>query len=368
MKKRRDKSGLSPRRPLLLGFFICLFLILLGFTYSQEKNSDLTELTQEESSRLINQLIVDSDMNGNLLVSKRKQEIIRQAYGYSDEDEEIASLNTTIYPLASIQKTFTALLIAQLVEEGKLTYDSKLGDFRPDIPKSNNVTIRELLEHTSSYVMPETASEDVLEDEEEQVEYAKETTDYTGYHSFFYTNVNYTYLAAVIKKIEGSSYKESLQKRIIAPLGLENTYFWDDLPTTANVAEEIKGSNSLQKVYSLELMSTLLGAGNLYMSVDDLIKYQEAINDNKLVKQTTFDDLVKPKTNANYAGGYFLTGDNCLAVTGNISSNQLGSGGYVSLLYTNREQDIIIGWLGNSLPSNSLINIGKSIYQDIGKS
>ncbi|WEV60509.1 serine hydrolase [Streptococcaceae bacterium ESL0729] len=364
MLKGKQKNFKVLKKSLLIVPFLGL-LLLLAFTHDKERKSNLAELTPADSYHLINQLVEDSKIDGNLLVTKKDQKIIGQAYGYSDKDKTRPSDSDIIYPVASIQKTFTALLIAQLIEEGKLSYNSKLEDFRPDIARSNNVTIRELLEHTSSYVMPETASQDILKTEEEQIEYAKETTSYTGYHSFFYTNVNYTYLAAVIKQIDGGSYEESIKRRIISPLGLKNTYFWDDLPPTASLAEEIQSDNSKAEIYSEELMSTLLGAGNLYMSVADLATYQEAINHNLLVSQASFDDLTTPQTNPNYAGGYFLAGDGSLVVSGNISTSQLGSSGYVSMLYGNQEKDIVIAWLGNSLPTNSLVNLGKSIYQDI---
>lgn len=137
--------------------------------------------------------------------------------------------------IGSITKTFTATVILQLVDEGKLTLDDKLSKYFPNYPNSENITIKEILNMTSGipdYLDDPLIGRSFLFDRNNKFT-PQEIFDATmilpptfapgkGWH---YSNGNYNILGMMIEKITGNKLEDEVNKRIILPLGLKNTFF-----------------------------------------------------------------------------------------------------------------------------------------------
>src|SRR5690606_9537400 len=125
----------------------------------------------------------------------------------------------TKFRIGSITKMFTATMILQLVEEGKLTMETKLGAYFPSVPNAKEITIEQLLNHHSGlynitdeeylnyYTQPKTQQE-ILE------RIAKQTPDFPPGERGAYSNTNYLLLGYILEKLTDKSYAENLHSRI----------------------------------------------------------------------------------------------------------------------------------------------------------
>lgn len=349
------------RKKVVIGLLV-LCSVILGSHLITKNQSRVDAVDDGFNSEQINQLIDAAHLKGSLLLIKDKKVIYTNSYGYADEEKKQKNTPDTLYPMASIQKRMTALMIGQLVGEGKLNYDDVLADFYPTIPHADQVTVRELLDHRSGYMTPEVPATEVLMTEEAQLNNVIANTTYSDRHNYAYSNGNYAYLAAIISKLDNQTYEESLKKRVLEPLKMENTYFWNDLPENQLVAKEYKyqeadyGTENL--VYSKELMSTLLGAGNLYTTVNDLARYELALEEGVILSQKAQDELFQRNG---------LWSSRMKGISGNISSDILGLGGYNSLIYGDEGNEAVIIWLSNQMPMTSRDGLIQDIYRELKK-
>ena len=86
---------------------------------------------------------------GSLSVYQKGVSIYQKSIGYADVDGKIKATVHTKYRIGSLSKRFTATLVMQLIEEGKLSLETKLSDFYPGLPNSDQITIQQLLDHES---------------------------------------------------------------------------------------------------------------------------------------------------------------------------------------------------------------------------
>jgi CubicO group peptidase (beta-lactamase class C family) len=122
----------------------------------------------------------------------------------------------TPYVLGSVSKSFTALCIMQLVEQGKVSLDAHLSDYLPEATDGDRITILQLLNHTSGLGEHQNLTNFRIVSEQ-------------GVH--LYANVNYSLLGEVIEAVSGTSYEEYVTENVIEPLGMNNTYADPDKAT-----------------------------------------------------------------------------------------------------------------------------------------
>lgn len=312
------------------------------------------------SDKTIEDYFPEENYNGVAIMVEGKEVTSTATYGYSNyEAKEVNDLDT-IFPVASLQKMMTATLVAKTVSDGQLTYDTPLSDFYPDIEGSSDITIRDLLDQTSGIKMDEIAPDKVLTTQEEQLDYVLETLESTGETGFNYTNANYSLLAGILSTVTGESYEELFTKEIIEPLNLSHTFFWD------NVAEEevAKAYNSslLYGDYtesasdfsqSKELYSSLIGAGNVLMSANDLVTFLQALTDGTLITKEEFSNMVK--TDNDYSGAFWQNGG-LMQTNGSL-------GDYQSSVFLDDNGENIIVLISNGHELDSLSDLASSIYK-----
>ncbi|MGY3766404.1 serine hydrolase domain-containing protein [Vagococcus vulneris] len=342
--------------------FLVLSLIVMFVLKTGQKKDYSVSANNSVDTEEISRLIEETGFIGAVALVKNEKIVYSEGFGYAEKDDGIKNTSDTIFPMASFQKRITSVLIGQLVSEGKLSYTDKLSKFYPNILNSEDVTIRELLDHRSGYYLPELPADKVLTSEEEQIDYAVSETTYDSSHDYAYSNGNYVFLAAIIRKVDGGSYANSLQKRILNPVGMKHTYTWDKVPDNEIIAEEymaVDGNYSKEeRVYSDELMSTLLGAGSLYTTVDDLAKFEIALSKNTLLTKEEQDTLFyRDKTKD--------LGMQMKQISGNISSDAMGVGGYNSFMYGDQANNGLVITLYNQLPSVGKSDFAETIYDEI---
>jgi CubicO group peptidase (beta-lactamase class C family) len=250
---------------------------------------------EEELPKVIADLVAiaaGKGFTGQVLVARNGEELFAHAYGEADRTtHRPISLDTPIN-LASNNKMFTALLIAQLVEEGKLGWDDKVGKYLPDWPNADvreKVTIAHLLTHTSG--LGEywgDAHQAKLGTLDTVAEYADLFRDdkpaATPGVDFKYSNNGYVLLGLIAEKVTGRDYYELVRERIYARAGMTHTdhYLNTDSAHGLAIGYLADGSSSAGR---LALRGSPAGGG--YASARDLLAFANALREGKLVKPET---------------------------------------------------------------------------------
>ena len=257
----------------------------------------------------------DGDGPGaSVLVVKDGETRLARSYGYADLEARVRATPRTNYRLASVTKQFTAGAILLLAQDGALSIDDPVARWLPSLPQKD-VTLRQLLSHTGGLIdyedvmPPDTAvplrDADVLRLLENQ-----DRTYFAAGTSYRYSNSGYALLALVVGKASGMDFARFLQQRVFAPLGMTRTVaFEDGVSTVPDRAFGYSDIDGRWQRTDQSLTSSVLGDGGVYSSIEDLAKWDAALDREPFrqafVAQTTTDE---PDV-AHYGFGWRLNGD-----------------------------------------------------------
>jgi D-alanyl-D-alanine carboxypeptidase len=231
-------------------------------------------------------------------IFKNDNEIYSRAMGFSNLAVGIKADKNTKYRIGSISKTFTATMIMQLIEEGKLNFEDKLDTFFPKIPNATNISLGHLLRHRSG-LFDLTKQEDFenwMEKPQSRQQILnriiKNGTVFMENERREYSNTNYILLSYIIEEIENKSYAEVLQSRIIEPANLTNTYYGGKINTQKGEAHSYVMSDEWQ-LASETHSSIPLGAGGIVSTPNDLNKFLHNLFAGEIVSQTSLMNMTK---------------------------------------------------------------------------
>src|SRR5438067_4997461 len=185
-----------------------------------------TDLTDKIDKVAADALIRSGVPRASIAVVKDGQIVYVRAYGDARLEPKTPATAEMRYSIGSISKQFTATAILLLQEQGKLSLDDKVAKFIPDLTRANEVTIRQLLSHTSGYqdywpqdyVMPmmlqPVTAEKIMDT------WAKKPLDFDPGTRWQYSNTNYVIAGAIVEKVSGKPFFQFLRDRIFAPLAM----------------------------------------------------------------------------------------------------------------------------------------------------
>ncbi len=299
--------------------------------------------------------------SGTVLVAKAGQVIYRKSYGLANREWKIPNRPEAKYRIASISKQFTAMLILQLVAEGRLSLTGRITDYLPYYRKDTGrrVTLHHLLTHTSG--IPDLTDDPYFWDYETRLRFDLKTLvkkhcsgrlEFKPGTQFDYCNSGYIILGAIIEEVTGKSYETVLEERILKPLGLSHTDYDHNkviLPYRASGYDYNYGD--YQNANYLD-MSSIGAAGALYSTVDDLFRWDQALYTDRLLPAEYREKMMTPYLN-DYAYGlgiYQVELPDSSRVT--MVSHTGGIHGFNSRIarYIDQRHTVII--LGNQIPIN----------------
>ncbi len=237
---------------------------------------------------------------GSLTISKNGVVVYSRAIGYSyiSGNEKLPATNQTKYRIGSISKMFTATMVFQLIEDGKLSLTTTIDKYFPQLPNANKITISNLLNHRSG-LHNFTDDPDYLTwmtqpktQDEMLAIISKGGIDFQPNEKFSYSNSNYVVLGYIIEKVSKQSYPKYLSNRITSKIGLSNTYVGAKIDTKKNEGISYRFSNSWEQAPETD-MSIPGGAGSIVSTPADLTKFIEALFSLKLVSNSS---LMQMKT------------------------------------------------------------------------
>lgn len=265
-------------------------------------------INKEKLDTYFNQLEKHNKFMGSVAVSKEGKLLYTKTVGYADYSNKIKATDDYKYRIGSISKTFTAVLVLQAVEQGKLTLETTLDTYFPTIKNANKITVAHLLNHTSGiHNFTDDASfldwNTKRKTQQEMISIIeKGGSDFEPNSMPSYSNSNYVLLTYIIEKVNKDSYAEILQKNIIKPLNLKNTYLGNSIQVQNN---EVK-SYSYFDGWKLETETDLsipVGAGAVVSNPKDLILFSEALFGGKLLQPSSLKIMKTFKES--YGSGLF---------------------------------------------------------------
>lgn len=272
-------------------FFPAIFLFLPLILFGQ---NNLQEIINQEYEK--------GHFNGTVLFfdGKQKQKINK---GFSNIQFNVEIDDNTRFPIASVTKLFTSLVILQLQEKGRLNFKDRIEKFIPNLPENcKNITIQELITHHSGLenepikaVMNKYSIDDYIK------EFVKKSPNDSL--KFNYNNIDFVLLSKVIETVTGKPFSASMEELILKPLKMENTGFVSENDIIKNLAYGYhnysfgEGSKNSPLFNDRRYISNYYGAGGMYATAEDLYKLILAIKDNKLLaEKSKIQFLLKPQT------------------------------------------------------------------------
>ena len=300
---------------------------------------------------------------GSLCIREGENVVFNKAYGFADVDKNIAADRMTKYKIGSVTKTFTAVMIMQLIEEKKLNLQTKLNRFYPKIPNAEKITIYDLLHHRTGivdYINGDSITAKNIYRFHSKEEMIQKITDYKALFEpgtkHEYSNSNYNLLGYIIETLTKKSYAENIQTRIVKKANLLNTYFPQGKIDTS-VGESYSylfNGTKWEKVEEWE-NSIAYSAGAIISTPADLTRFMYALFDGKLIKPSSLEQMKEIKEGYGKALMQFPFGErrfyghtggieNFRAVVGYYPTEKLGISLIVNGDNFNRN-DIMIGVL-----------------------
>jgi CubicO group peptidase (beta-lactamase class C family) len=238
-------------------------------------------------------------------IVNEKKLVVRGGFGYADIEKKLTPNENTVYQLASITKTFGAIILMQLVEQGKLSLNDPISKYDIDLGgrwgSDSRIRVKHLLTHTAS---------------------GNSLNKFKPGYSFRYNGNWYGRLGKVIEKASGQSFGELLMNNIIYPLNLKHTVpsTDDSIPFALtgynkdsfiiNVAKPYNWAG--HQINTVDFKYRFSPAAGIMSSVADLATYSIAIDEKKFLQPATWEQVFTPFTTPKgkklqYGLGWFVT-------------------------------------------------------------
>lgn len=316
-----------------------LFLLVSNYFFSQTINS-------EKLNNYFSYIENNNLGMGRLSVFKNGKEVYSKSFGHKNIPALAYDKNTR-YQVGSVTKMMTAVLIFKLIEGKKLDLNDKLSAFYPEIPNSDIITIKNLLEHTSglgSYVVKDgevwvtekTSNQEIME------LIIKQGKNFEPGEKTAYSNSAYYILTKILEKKHHKPFHQILYSEIIQPLGLKNLVSFK--PDQKNVFLPYRYENNSWTILKKEInFLNVIGVGDVSATPYDLNIFINNLFHNKILKKESLELMEPQLGKEDWGRGMAIWDFNDLIFYGH-GGDTLGS--HAILIY-NKEADLSIAYVTN---------------------
>lgn len=258
------------------------------------------EAKYKKIDSFFNFLAQNNRFMGAVEIRENENIVFDKAYGFVDYKNKIEANLNTKYKIGSITKTFTSAIIFQLIEEKKLTLETKLSKFYPEIKNAEKITIGQMLNHKSgifNFTNEPDFIKNIVNPSTKEAMIAK----IASFEPVFepntkaeYSNSNYLLLGYIIENSTKKTYAENVKKRIIDKVGLKNTSYYSKINPSENEAYSfaLNKEKKLEKVEEWD-ESQVGAAGALQSTSGDLTQFIKALFDGKIINKTSLAEMTK---------------------------------------------------------------------------
>jgi CubicO group peptidase (beta-lactamase class C family) len=282
-----------------------------------EKVVRATEAFLEELNRY-------EELSLAVMIAKDGVTVLEKAYGLANRSFEVPNRVDTKFNLASMNKMFTAVAIMQLVQQGRLDLDDKIGDHIPDYPNDavkDSVTVHQLLTHTAGMgnmfgpLYNQTPVNRFQTIDDFLPLFVDDPVRFAPGSKYEYSNAGYIVLGYLIERITGQDYHGYVKESIFAPAGMNDTDCYDvqyPIPNLAIGYSRSRSGSGEHEYKTIEFMKMTKGgpAGGGYSTVGDLTRFSEALFGNMLLSKEYTDLTTTGKVSVDdiWQGGEYCFG------------------------------------------------------------
>ncbi|MFL1896739.1 serine hydrolase [Aquimarina sp. 2-A2] len=331
---------------------IVVALLAFGTTFGQDK--------ADQIDKLMKTYHVYDQFNGSILVADKGDVIYSRGLGLANMEWDIPNASDTKHRLGSITKQFTAALILQFVEQGKLDLNAPITKYLKNYPKAqgDKITIHHLLTHSAG--IPNYTSLETFQDiyrnpytpKEFLTVFQDSVLQFNPGEKFAYSNSGYFLLGVILEEVSGKAYETLLHQNILNPLNMTATGYdhHDRILKNRATGYDREGKKYTNSKY-LD-MSLPYAAGSMYSTVEDLYTWDRALYTNKVLTQKSRDLMFTaymPTGRASYGYGWSI-GKEKVANRDSITVVEHGGGinGFNTLIYRIPEDNHAIILLNNT--------------------
>lgn len=278
------------------------------------------EAVAKEVDAKLSKLTAEDKFSGAVLIAKDGRAIFQKAYGYADREAKIPNNLETRFRLGSMNKMFTSVAVAQLVQAGKLKYTDTLAQVLPDYPDkeiAQKITIHHLLTHTSGLGDIFTPEFDKKKDSLHEIKeylplFTGKPLKFEPGKSWAYSNAGFIVLGLIIEKVSGESYYDYVQQHIYDAAGMKSSGSFPKTEKVANLAVGYMRQGADGKLVSN--WETLpwrgMSAGGGDSTLGDLLRFDQALRAHKLLNAEMTETILTgkvqpgPQENRKYAYGF----------------------------------------------------------------
>ncbi|CAI8811610.1 serine hydrolase domain-containing protein [Chryseobacterium sp. IT-36CA2] len=257
---------------------------------------------------VVNEYYSKGEFNGSVLIVKNGQIVCDTALGFRNIEKGLKADKNTSFYIASLSKSFTAAAILMLEQKDLLKLDDRASQFisLPDYAK--DITVRQLLHHTSGIKDYENlfSKKGLTNLEVINWLFQLKKLDFLPDSQFKYSNSGYIILSQIIEKVSGKSYPAFINEQIMMPLKMRNTYVYE--PDTM-IQNKALGYNKEKTPDDYSILTT--GDGGIYSTPEDLYKFDQALRNNTLINKENTTLMFTPSKLSdgqvsNYGFAWFL--------------------------------------------------------------
>lgn len=282
------------------------YLLLFSLILSQSKSDQIDEVMKRFNAYGL--------FSGTVLVAENGQIVYKNALGLANEELNVPHKTDMKFIIGSMTKQFTAVLIMQMREQGKLSLDDPIIKHLPSYPskRGNDITIHHLLSHSSGLHHYSGVDGFLLNKDRHQFSKDSIMNLFTVLDErnapgerFRYSSIGYYLLGMVLEKVSGKPYGDLLQDNIFKPLNMINSSLDNGVDILKNRATPYRYNFLKARYDNAEYRdpSTTYSTGGIISTVDDLLKWDQALYTDKLLTKESVKLLLEPK-NKRYAYGF----------------------------------------------------------------
>ena len=291
---------------------------------------------------------------GTALVAIGDEVVLDKGYGSANLEWDIANTPDAKFRIGSVTKQFTAASILLLKERGLVDLDARVKTYWPDAPDTwDAVTVRNLLQHTSGITnvtdLDEFGRQKFLPTTREEMIalFADKPLEFTPGEKWSYSNSGYVLLSAIIETVSGQDYADFVKAEIFDPLEMRDTAIdvtADIVPMRASGYSPTKDGVANAEYVSMDIPT---GAGALYSTTHDLLKWQRGLFGGRLLQPASLAEMTAPgpdaMSGATYGFGVLLTEND----DGRMVWHGGGIEGFNAMLMHDPDRDITVAVLAN---------------------
>ncbi len=306
------------RRPEFLKFSLIIAAIVTAALNSNAQTQLPADVAGKIDKLVTDTLTKTGVPSASIAVVKGGQVVYVKAYGDAKIEPKTAATTQMRYSIGSISKQFTAAAIMLLQEQGKLSLDDKVSKYFPDLTRANEITIRQLLAHTSGYqdywpqdyvmkpMLEPITAQQIMET------WAGKPLDFEPGTKWQYSNTNYVVAGAIVAKVAGVPFFQFLQQNIFKPLNMTSVTSVNEATLTeSDPIGYLRYALGPLRVAPKEGRGWLFAAGELAMTPQDLAKWDISLMKGRLLKPSSYRELetevlLKDGSGTNYGLGLLI--------------------------------------------------------------